>query len=267
MTEARMQETTQYAPGTFCWVELGTTDGGAAKQFYADLFGWTASDNPIGPDMVYTMLKLDGKDVGASYQMSQEMIGQSIPAHWLSYVSVKSADETAAKVKSLGGTVLKEAFDVFDVGRMAVIQDPTGATFALWQPRKHKGAEVVNVPNSFCWNELSTTDTAKAGDFYTGLFGWTARVQQFGPMTYTSFLNGERPAGGMYTLPPEIVNVPPNWLVYFAVADCDASAQKATVLGAKTIAPANDIPGVGRFAVLLDPQGAAFGIIKVENPQ
>jgi hypothetical protein len=265
MTEARMQETSKYTPGTFCWVELGTTNGEAAKKFYTELFGWDFNDNPIGPDMVYTMLTLDGKDVGALYKMSPEMTSQGIPPHWLSYVSVASVDETANKAKSLGGTLMKEAFDVFDVGRMAVVQDPTGAVFALWQPGKHAGAGVVNVPNSFCWNELATPDTGKAGDFYTGLFGWGKNVQEMGPMTYTSFTNGDRPAGGMYKPTPEMGEIPPNWLVYFAVDDADAKAQKASELGGKAIVPPSDIPGVGRFAVIQDPQGAVFGIIKLDR--
>ena len=130
--------------------------------------------------------------------MPAEMRSMGIPPHWLSYVSVASADESAGKAKELGATLMKEPFDVFTVGRMAVVQDPTGAVFALWQPGTHKGASLVNVPNSLCWNELATPDTEKAGDFYTGLFGWGKNVQQMGPMTYTSFMNGERPAGGMY---------------------------------------------------------------------
>lgn len=266
MTEARMQETPEFAPGAFCWAELGTTDGEAAKKFYTELFGWSFTDSPIGPSMVYTMLKLDGKDVGALYHMPSEMTSQGIPPNWLSYVSVTSADESAAKAKSLGATLMKEPFDVMTVGRMAVIQDPTGAVFALWQAGTHKGASVVNVPNSFCWNELSTRDIKKAGDFYTGLFGWGKNVQQMGPMTYTSFMNGDRPAGGMYEPPPEMANVPPHWLVYFAVADTDATLKKAGELGATTIAPAADIPGTGRFAIIQDPQGAVFGIIKLANP-
>jgi uncharacterized protein len=266
MTEARMQETVEYAPGTFCWVELGTTDGQAAKRFYTELFDWSFVDNPVGPDMVYTMLKLDGKDVGALYPLSKDMTSQGIPPYWLSYVSVANVDESTAKARSLGGTILKEPFDVFDVGRMAVIQDPTGATFALWEPRKHTGAGVTNVPNSFCWNELATKNTNEASNFYSKLFGWGANVQQFGPITYTSFMNGARPAGGMYEPSPEMGNVPPHWLVYFAVDDCDAKAKKASQLGAKTIAPPADIPGTGRFAIIQDPQGATFGIIKLTNP-
>lgn len=264
MSEARMQESPNYAPGTFCWVELGTTDSQAAKKFYTELFGWNFADSPVGPDMVYTMLKQDGKDVGGLYQMGSEM--QGVPPHWLSYVSVANADDAAAKAKELGGTLLKDPFDVSTVGRMAVIQDPTGAVFALWQAGTHNGAGVCNVPNSFCWNELGTRDVSKAGDFYTGLFGWGKNVQQMGPMTYTSFMNGERPAGGMYEPPPEMGEVPPHWLVYFAVADTDAMVAKATELGGKVIAPPMDIPETGRFAIIQDPQGAAFGIIKLENP-
>jgi predicted enzyme related to lactoylglutathione lyase len=265
MTEAGTQQAIGYAPGTFCWVELGTSDGEGAKKFYTELFGWDFTDNPIGPGMVYTMLKQDGKDVGALYQLAPEMTAEGVAPHWLSYASVASADEAAAKAKEAGGTLKKEPFDVFTVGRMAVVQDPTGAVFALWQPGTHHGAGIVNVPNSFCWNELSTPDTAKAGEFYTKLFGWTENKQQFGPIEYTSFMNGETPAGGMYTPPPEMGNIPPNWLVYFAVDDCDAKVEKAGSLGAGVLAPAMDI-SVGRFAILSDPQGAAFAVIKLAIP-
>lgn len=266
MTEARMQEEVTYKPGTFCWVELGTTDGPAAKTFYTQLFNWTFDDRPVGPDMVYTMLKLNDKETGALYQLSGEMLSQGIPPHWMSYVSVANADETAEKIKSAGGTILKGPFDVMAVGRMAVVQDPTGAVFSLWQPGTHKGAGVCNVPNSLCWNELATPDTAKAGDFYTTVFGWEKNVQQLGPFTYTTFMNDDRPAGGMYKPGPEMGNVPPHWLVYFAVDDCDAKAQKVTQLGGKVFAPPMDIPNTGRFAVVQDPQGAAFGIIKLLTP-
>jgi len=266
MTEARMQEIAEYKPGTFCWVELGTSNAEEAKKFYTTLFGWGFTDNPMGPSEVYTILKLDDKDVGALYQLNSEMTAQGIPPHWLSYVSVTSADETAQKIKDAGGTLMKEPFDVFTVGRMAVVNDPTGAVFALWQPGTHKGAGISNVPNSFCWNELATSDTARAGDFYSTVFGWGKNVQQMGPMTYTSFMNGDRPAGGMYKPSPEMGNVPPHWLVYFAVEDTDATVKKAGELGAKTVAPPMDIPGTGRFAIIQDPQGAFFGVIKLSHP-
>ncbi len=266
MTEARRQETPTYKPGTFCWVELGTSDSDAAKKFYTGLFDWTFTDHPMGPGGVYTMLEREGRDAAALYKLDAEMASQGIPPHWLSYVSVANVDETTEKARKFGGTVFKDPFDVFDVGRMSVIQDPTGAVFALWQPNKHSGAAVCNLPNSFCWNELATKDTGKAGEFYTKLFDWGKNVQQMGPMQYTSFLNGERPAGGMYEPPPEMGAVPPHWLVYFAVDNCDAKAKKATELGGKVLAPPADIPDTGRFAVIQDPQGAAFGIIKLDNP-
>ncbi|MDQ3473881.1 MAG: VOC family protein [Acidobacteriota bacterium] len=267
MTEAKMQESIEYKPGTFCWVELGTTDGEAAKKFYTQLFEWDFIDNPVGPSGVYTILKQNGKDVGALYQMPSEMTSNGVPPHWMSYISVANADESAAKAKSLGGTLMKEPFDVYTMGRMAVIQDPTGAMFALWQPGTHQGAGIVNTPNSLCWNELATRDTAKAGEFYSGVFGWEKNVQQMGPMTYTSFMNADRPAGGMYEPGPELGEMPPNWMVYFAVADADAIVTRATELGGRSCAPVMNVPGVGRMGVMTDPQGGAFAVIKLENPQ
>jgi len=267
MTEARMQETPEYKPGTFCWVELATSDNDAAKTFYTQLFDWDHVDNPMGPDMVYTLLKLNGKDVGGLYKLMPDQVSQGVPTNWLSYVSVTNADETAEKAKAAGATILKEPFDVYTMGRMAVIQDPTGAVFALWQPGTNHGSGIYNVPNSFCWNELMTTDTAVDGEFYSKVFGWGRDVQNFGPLEYTMFTNGEKMAGGMLKITPEMGPIPPNWLVYFAVDDCDAKVQKATELGATVMKPADDIPGVGRFGILTDPQGGAFAIIKLDSPQ
>lgn len=267
MAEAGAQEAIAYKPGTFVWVELGTIGSEAAKKFYTELFGWDFTDNPMGPGMVYTMLKKNGKEVGALYELMPDLKAQGVPPHWLSYALVDNADESAATAKELGGTVIKEPFDVMTFGRMAVIQDPTGAVFALWQAKDHKGASLVNGPGSLCWNELMTTDTAKDGEFYSGLFGWGKDVQNFGPMEYTMFTNDERPTAGMFQITPEMGAVPPNWLVYFAVDDCDATVKKAGELGAQTLKPADDIPGIGRFAVLQDPQGAVFAVIKLENAE
>jgi hypothetical protein len=261
-----MQEVPELKPGTFCWVELGTSDSDAAKTFYSQLFGWEYVDNPMGPDMVYTMLKLDGKDVGGLYKLMPDMVAQGIPPHWLSYVLVTNADETAEKAKAAGATILNGPLDVPGAGRMAVIKDPTDAVFALWQPKEHKGSGIYNVPNSFTWNELGTRDTEKAKEFYTKVFGWTSEAFPGSPIEYTIFKNSDRGAGGMYKLTPEMGPVPPHWLVYFAVDDCDAKVQKATELGARVMKPADNIPGVGRFAILFDPQDAAFAIIKLENP-
>jgi len=122
-----MPEVTKHDPGRFCWIELATTDPEAAKRFYGDLFDWSAEDRPAGEGMLYTMLRLHGKEVGGLYRLDDQRRQAGVPPHWFTYVLVKSADESAKKAASLGGTVVQEAFDVMDVGRMAVIQDPTGA--------------------------------------------------------------------------------------------------------------------------------------------
>lgn len=260
MSDTGTQTQMEHAPGSFCWIELATTDGPGAKKFYGELFGWEAQDNPVGPDMVYTMLRLDSKDVGALYQKGEAM--KEIPTFWMSYISVTNADEIAAKAKSLGGTIVKEPFDVMDVGRMAVITDPTGGTFAIWQPKTHKGVGVKGEPNSLTWNELLTNDTAKAAEFYSKLFGWVPKTHGE-PMPYTEFMTGDTHAGGMMQIQPHMGPIPPHWGIYFAVDDCDAKFQKATSLGAQPIVPPMDIENVGRFATIRDPQGAVFSIIKL----
>src|SRR5437667_3718297 len=150
MTDTATKTQMQHAAGSFRWIELATTVGSGGKIFYAEVVGREAQDSPIGPDMVYTMLRLNGKDVGALYQKGEMM--KEGPTHWASYVSVTSADETVAKAKSLGATIRQEASDVMDIGRMAVITDPTGATFCIWEPKKHKGIGVKGETNSLCWN-------------------------------------------------------------------------------------------------------------------
>jgi predicted enzyme related to lactoylglutathione lyase len=150
-----------------------------------------------------------------------------------------------------------------DAGRMSVVQDPTGATVALWQPKRNPGAGLMGEPGALAWFELMTSDPAKAQDFYTKLAGWTTKTQDMGTMKYTVASVGEAMVAGMMQAEAK---VPSNWLVYFLVADCDASAAKARQLGANTHVPPTDIPNVGRFSVLQDPQGAWFAIIKFKMP-
>jgi hypothetical protein len=241
-------------------VELSTTNASDAKQFYSGLFGWEAKDEPAGP-MTYTTLRRDGKDVAGLYQLGPDQAG--MPPNWGSYVSVASADETARKVSSLGGKVAMEPFDVMEHGRMAVFQDPLGAFVSVWQPNKHHGFDGYGTPGFVCWNELMTTDTKKARDFYTRLFDWKAEEQDFGAMRYTMFKLDDKPVGGMLKITDDMGPVPPNWMVYFAVEDCDASVNEAKRLGGRITVPPSDIPKVGRFSVLTDPQGAAFAVIRL----
>src|SRR5215469_889312 len=142
--------------GSFCWVELATTDQEGAKKFYSSLFGWSPNDNPMGPGEVYTIFRLNGRDAAAGYTLRKEQKDQHVPPHWALYIAANSADETASKAAKAGGTVLAPAFDVMDVGRMAVLQDPTGAVFCAWQAKKHSGLGAISENNAFCWADLST---------------------------------------------------------------------------------------------------------------
>ncbi len=259
-----MTEVSRHEPGSFCWTELVTTDPRAAKGFYASLFGWTFFDGPMGPgpEDVYTRLRLSGKDVGGLYRMMKEQRDQGIPPHWLCYVAVSSADETAKKAKTLGAAVVQEPFDVMTYGRMALIQDPGGAVLAVWQAGEHRGAERVNEPGAFCWMELATRDAAAAKGFYAGLFGWGMKESTDPAMPYTEIQRAGQSIGGIYAMGPEMKGVPPHWNVYFQVADCDATLSKAKSLGGKAVVEPMDIPKVGRFAVIQDPQGAAFSVFR-----
>jgi predicted enzyme related to lactoylglutathione lyase len=263
-----MAEVMEHAPGTFCWVDLGTTDLSGAKRFYGGLFGWSFVDQPAGPDMHYAIVTLKGKAVAAAYQMNEEMLETGIPTHWLSYISVADVDETAKTSEELLGNVIQPPFEVTNVGRIAVIQDNVGAVFAAFQPGGNNGAELINEHGTLCWNELGTTAANKSSAFYTKLFGWDAKTQQMGDMEYTSFKNGFRPVAGMYTLTAEMTSlgVPPNWLVYFAIDDADVGAETIKSLGGQIVSPLMDISEVGRFAVAADPQGGHFAIIKLLNP-
>ncbi len=254
-----MATTTQHAPGTFCWPELGTTDQQGAKKFYTTLFGWAFTDNDMGNGEVYTMLKLNGRDVGALYTLRKEQLDRGVPPHWSSYVAVENADQTAQKTKQLGGKVLMEPFDVFDIGRMAVLQDPTGATFCAWQAKKHSGAGVLGENRALCWTELITTDANKARQFYTGLLPWSAESMNMG-IPYTVFKTGDTNAAGMMERTPQMGNAPPHWLIYIMVDNADNVAAKAKQLGGNVFVPPTDIPEMGRFSVLQDPQGAVFAV-------
>src|SRR5436189_5261595 len=162
----------KHAPGAFCWAELATTDQNAAINFYSKIFGWSANNMPMGPNDCYTIFRLEGRDAAACCTLRPEELSQGVPPHWKLYVAGQSADATAARATELGGTVLAPPFDVFDAGRMAVVQDPTGAVFCTWQPQHYQGMAILNEHDSFCWADLATRDQAAASRFYSNLFGW-----------------------------------------------------------------------------------------------
>jgi predicted enzyme related to lactoylglutathione lyase len=257
-----MPEVTRHEPGSFTWAELATSDPKAARSFYGPLFGWTFADSPMGPgpEDVYTRLQLSGKDVGALYKLMKDQAEQGVPPNWMCYVTVVSADEAARKAASLGATVLAGPFDVQDSGRMAVIRDPEGAVLAVWQAGTHTGVQRIGEPGTMCWCELSTRKASAAGEFYTGLFGWGLKT---GDPAYWEILRGGESIGGIMPMPPEMAGVPPHWGIYFQVADCDATVAKAKSLGGKVLFGPHDIEKVGRFAIVQDPQGAAFSVIRL----
>jgi len=259
-----MAEYSSHIPGTFSWVELATTDQKAGVAFYRALFGWDVNEPPIGADEVYSMFLMRGKEVGAASTMRPEERQGSAPPHWNLYVTVADVDETVTRAKGLGAKVFAPPFDVMDVGRMAVLQDPTGAVFQLWQPKKHIGAKILNEPGALCWSELTTRDTKAAESFYTALFGWTAKPSSpSAAMEYTEFSIQGQPSVGMMPMPAHMPpGVPSYWMPYFQVADCDATAAKARELGASVMVPPQDIPSTGRFAIAKDPQGAVFAVFK-----
>jgi hypothetical protein len=248
-------------PGTFCWPELATTDQKGAVSYYRGLFGWDVNEQPIGPNEIYTMFQMRGRSVAAAYTMRAEERQHGVPPHWNSYVAVSSADEAVKRAQELGATVIAQPFDVMDAGRMALLQDPTGAMFAVWQAKRHIGTQIQSEPGALCWTELSTRDTKAAETFYTQLFGWTAKRSSNGGMEYTEFSVQGRPGIGMMPMPSMVPpQVPPFWLPYFQVTDVDATTAKSTQLGGKVTVPPTDIPSTGRFAVLNDPSGSAFAV-------
>jgi uncharacterized protein len=252
-----MGERTEYAPGTFCWTDLATTDQEGAKAFYGGLFGWEADDRPVGDGVHYSMMSLDGKEVAAIAPQPTAQREAGVPPLWQSYVSVDDADATAERAKELGGDVHAGPFDVMEVGRMAVIRDPQGAFFMVWQPRDHIGAQLVNAPGALVWNELGSPDLDASSAFYSGLFGWKIVPFQGGGEPYLSIKNGEVNNGGMRPLPPP--GTPPHWLVYFGVEDVDEALPRVEELGGTRHAGPIDIQ-MATIAIVADPQGAVFAL-------
>ncbi|MBZ0303846.1 MAG: VOC family protein [Anaerolineae bacterium] len=252
---------TKYPHGTFSWADCGSTDPAKSKAFYSALMGWSAEDLPLGDNMFYTMFKQDGLNVAGLGPLMME----GMPSVWSSYVNVDSADAIAARVKELGGTVLMEPMDVFDSGRMMMLQDPTGAVVGVWQAKNHIGSSLVNTPGAMTWNELTTRDVDKAKDFYTKLFGWQASVDP--ASGYVTFLNNGRPNGGVMLMDANWGDMPPVWTAYFSVADIDATIAKVEPNGGKVILGKTKAGDIGAFAVIADPTGAVCTFMQLKEPQ
>jgi uncharacterized protein len=251
----------RHAPGSFCWIELGTTDQPAAKTFYTSLFGWSVNDFPMGPGQFYSMFQLDGRNAGAAYTLDPKNM-PGVPPNWTLYVATDNADDSAAKATAAGGAVLGGPFDVMEFGRMAVLQDPTGAVFCVWQPKSHQGLGIQHVPGTLSWADLSTPSPDDAAPFYKALFGWQLEKGEHDTSGYLHIKNGEHFIGGIPPAQFRNPNAPPHWLIYFHVDDADASTAKAQQLGARVLMPATTMENVGRWSVVADPQGAVFALFQ-----
>ena len=259
-----MSERASYAPGTPCWVDLGSPDLDASVEFYGALFGWEVppSEN-VEQTGGYRRATKNGVDIVGMMPLMQE--GQ--PPAWSSYVSVADADATAAAVKEAGGSVIAEPMDVMELGRMAVFTDSAGAVFGVWQPGTFHGAGIVNEPGALSWNALNTRDIEGAKAFYGAVFGWVFEDNDMGEAgTYTTIKLGEDMVGGILNMAERGVpeQIPPHWQVYFAVEDTDATVAQATERGASVMVPPMEVPA-GRFSILTDPHGASFAVIALSE--
>ncbi len=253
-----MPKIEKHAPGTFCWVELATTDQASAKNFYSAVLGWTAADMPMGPNEYYTMFKLNGGDAAAAYTMRPEE--RNLPPHWNLYIAVADADASARRAGELGGKLIAPPFDVMTFGRMAVIQDPTGTAFCIWQAKDTPGTTVAGESGTVCWADLSTPDPAAAKPFYEGLFGWKIGPAAKYPPDYMVISNGGELIGGIPPVAFRHPGAPAHWMLFFMSSDVDGAAAKTKSLGgAVHLAPMS--MGNTRLAVLADPQGAGFSVI------
>jgi predicted enzyme related to lactoylglutathione lyase len=249
-----MPEMSSYAPGTPCWVDVSSDDVAASAAFYCTLFGWESMEMPDAGG--YTMLFQDGKTV-AAVGVNQG----GAPAAWSTYIATADADETAAKIEEAGGSLMVDVMDVMDAGRMAFGIDPQGVPFGVWQPGSHTGAQLVNEPGGYTWAELNTTDADGAQTFYSAVFGWEPEALGGGEgFHYTMQKVDGRVVGGIMAME----GMPPAWGTYFAVEDTDATVAKAEELGGSTVRPAGDTD-FGRIALLTDPEGAAFAVIKLSS--
>jgi predicted enzyme related to lactoylglutathione lyase len=253
-----MPEFTEYPHGTPCWVDVTSPELERSVAFYTELFGWAAERDPRPEAGGYTMFSKDGKLVAAGSPPQQE----GVPSSWSTYIASGDVDATAAKIREAGGTLLLEPFDVFEAGRMVFAQDPTGAAFGVWQAGEHHGAQLANEPGSFTWNECQTTDPAAAAAFYSAVFGHGVDEWDLGQEEpYRVLKVGDKGVAGVSKIGPRQAGTPPSWGTVFAVADTDAAVEQAQALGATQLLPPQDLPDIGRFAVLQDPVGAVFQVL------
>ena len=243
--------------GKFVWFEYVTTDTHKAKGFFGELFGWTTQEVSIPELGAYSMIASGERTIGGFLPTPKCAPEQS---HWLTPLGVASAKDTAAQVKKLGGKVLQEATKVGGFGTMAIVSDPHGGVLALWQPAKVED-QPAPTANTFCWNELASSDPKASVAFYSAIGGFSEKAMDMGPMgTYHVLESGGQPRAGI--MAKSMPQQPHAWLPYVQDANTDKTAEKAKKLGGTVIVPPTDIPNVGRFSIIADTQGAPIGVLQ-----
>ncbi|MGA4841282.1 VOC family protein [Streptomyces sp. G45] len=253
----------EFTEGVPCWVDAMLPDVEGGKRFYGELFGWTF-DEGAGPEYGhYTQAALDGRPAAA---LAPKPDGR-MPTAWTAYLATADAAAAAARIRDAGGQVITEPVAVGPFGTMALAADPEGAVFGLWQAGTHRGFGVVREPGAFCWTEVYARDKAVVDPFYESVFGYAGHDAEIGGDDFRMWSPAGTAAGPdtavggravSASLPAEM---PAHFLSYFAVADCDATAAAARRLGGRVRDEPYDIP-YGRVAVLVDNQGAAFGVLQ-----
>ncbi|MGR8009163.1 VOC family protein [Streptomyces hypolithicus] len=266
--------TTDFVPGSPCWIDIGAQDVPAAAAFYGSVFDWEFQPyEPDGSEPAdapeagqYGTFKLGGKTIAGIGLLTEE---GARPA-WMIYFSTADADAAAATVEASGGKVRVPPMDAGGEGRMAQFTDPQGGQFAVWQPLTDPGMGAVDQPGTLCWIELATTDAAAAKEFYDGLFRWQIQDMEMpgGGGVYSMItppgLAPERMHGGIMELPADAFALTgglPYWHPVFQVADCDTTVAKVTKNGGSLRVGPEDAEGVGRMAVCLDPSDAEFVVL------
>jgi predicted enzyme related to lactoylglutathione lyase len=262
-----MATMTSYPHGVPNWLDLATPDPDASKAFYAALFGWEYDTQETDGPSDYVMARRKGHNAAGMMQLSPEMAASGMPPVWSTYVNVGDLDATIEKIEAEGGSVMGPAMDAMDAGRFAVVADPAGAVFCLWEAREHVGAGIVNEHGSFSWAELMTPDPSAVAPFYQAVFGWTSETAPMPAGDYTVFtVDGGNENGIAGAMAPPVEGMPAFWSVYFAVDDAAATVAAAKELGAQILMEATPMPGVGTLATIVDPQGATFSIMTPEAP-
>lgn len=252
-------------PGEFCWFEIMTADVAKSRDFFGKALGWSFVEDQI-PGGTYSKAKIGACEIGGFTDLASPMIPKGTPPQLSCYVATADCDKAAQTALANGGKALALPFDVMDYGRMATLMDPTGATFSLWQPKKHKGTEVdAGLHGAPAWFELMTNDVDRGASFYSKVFGWRPEIMQSAPgMKYTTFDNPsagrKEKAAGMLHITKDMSPMPSHWNPYFTVTDIRKTVQESQRLGAKMVVNIAHTPSLGRWATMTSPDGVTFSV-------